>query len=236
MSGFIGAPPIVTDGLVLALDSLNYESYTPGSTTWSDLSGNNFNASSINGAEIINGVAVFDGTDDYWSVTNSAELQNALKSNHTIGLFFKVDNDTDFNTRRNLIHKQYYAEVSTVIETNNRISYYWAGDTTNDSGTYCNKSTQTISSINAQEWYYICFARDIPNATLKRYTNGVLTQTKTICSPNTYSVTSNSPLLIGDGYVSNFHGEMPIVQIYNRTLSNQEVSQNYNALKGRFGL
>ena len=33
-----------------------------------------------------------------------------------------------------------------------------------------------------------------------------------------------------------FNGEIGPIQIYNRVLSAQEVKQNYNALKSRFGL
>ena len=37
----------------------------------------------------------------------------------------------------------------------------------------------------------------------------------------------------GSGY---FAGEIPIVKIYNRVLTAAEVEQNFNALRGRFGI
>jgi hypothetical protein len=40
----------------------------------------------------------------------------------------------------------------------------------------------------------------------------------------------------GDFYTNYFPGSIAVYQIYNRALSAQEVAQNYNALKARFGL
>jgi hypothetical protein len=40
---FFRGPNVVTNGLVLALDAANPKSYVSGSTTWNDLSGNNYN-------------------------------------------------------------------------------------------------------------------------------------------------------------------------------------------------
>ena len=42
--GFYRGPKIVTDGLVLALDAASKRSYVSGSSTWYDLSGNDYNA------------------------------------------------------------------------------------------------------------------------------------------------------------------------------------------------
>jgi len=33
-----------------------------------------------------------------------------------------------------------------------------------------------------------------------------------------------------------YNGNLAICKVYNRELNNDEISQNYNALKGRFGL
>ena len=68
MAGFTGASPIVTDGLVFAVDAANYESYTSGSgTTWGDLAGSN-NGTLTNGPlfDSNNGGSIdFDGSNDY---------------------------------------------------------------------------------------------------------------------------------------------------------------------------
>jgi len=37
-------------------------------------------------------------------------------------------------------------------------------------------------------------------------------------------------------YAKSFKGQIPIFQIYNKSLTSQEIKQNYNALRGRFGI
>jgi hypothetical protein len=56
---------------------------------------------------------------------------------------------------------------------------------------------------------------------------------------NPYGVLTNTTtnITIGNGYTGTpWVGRIAIVQAYNRALTAAEVSQNYNALKGRFGL
>lgn len=55
-----------------------------------------------------------------------------------------------------------------------------------------------------------------------------------------YSPALQSSVLIGaettTGNAYNWNGKLDSIQIYNRALSTQEVQQNFNALKGRYGL
>ena len=65
MSGKVSSK-IVTDGLVLYLDSGNPNSYTSGSTIWNDLTNINNNVNLINGPtfDTNNGGSIFfDGTN-----------------------------------------------------------------------------------------------------------------------------------------------------------------------------
>ncbi len=63
---------IVTDGLVLALDAADRNSYPGSGTTWTDLSINKSN-STLTNSPIFNssngGSIVFDGVDDYTITT-----------------------------------------------------------------------------------------------------------------------------------------------------------------------
>jgi hypothetical protein len=76
---------------------------------------------------------------------------------------------------------------------------------------------------------------------MKLYINGVLIQTVPFTS--TFDI-ANTPLQIGGTGVLDFgniyqgwlNGKIYTAQVYNRALSAQEVSQNYNALKSRFNL
>ena len=69
---FNNGPTIVTNGLVLALDAGDKNSYVSGSTTWFDLTGVN-NGTLVNGPTFNSGSGgsiVFDGVDDYVNLGN----------------------------------------------------------------------------------------------------------------------------------------------------------------------
>ena len=64
--GTARGPKLVTKGLVLALDAASPKSYPGSGTTWSDLTGNNLNATLFNGPTFSTdnfGTIVFDGDE-----------------------------------------------------------------------------------------------------------------------------------------------------------------------------
>jgi len=83
-------PKIVTDGLILALDAGNRFSYPGSGTTWSDLSGNGYNGTLINGPTFSNGAIVFDGTDDYVLINNGFTNLFKNKSYWSTSIWIKV--------------------------------------------------------------------------------------------------------------------------------------------------
>ena len=66
-------PRTITNGLVLALDAADKNSYVGSGTSWKDLSGNNYTGTLTNGPTFngSNGGSIsFDSTDDFVSVGN----------------------------------------------------------------------------------------------------------------------------------------------------------------------
>jgi hypothetical protein len=81
-------------------------------------------------------------------------------------------------------------------------------------------------------WYQFVGTYDGFN--MRFYRNGVLTNT--VAASGTLGG-SGINMVVGNfsgAYYS--QGQIPIVKIYNRTLTNAEVQQNFNALRGRYGL
>ena len=77
---FNNGPTIVTNGLVLALDAGDRNSYVSGSTTWFDLTGVN-NGTLVNGPTFNTGSGgsiVFDGSNDYCGF-NSFDFGNEFE-------------------------------------------------------------------------------------------------------------------------------------------------------------
>lgn len=90
-------------------------------------------------------------------------------------------------------------------------------------------STQT--SLNT--WYHIAFTTEYnsPNTTMKVYLNGVQEGSDTWAGSQTQRSGESKKFTIGDGRSNSgwypFAGDVSNVQIYNKTLSSSEISQNY---------
>ena len=69
------------------------------------------------------------------------------------------------------------------------------------------------------------------------YINSIL-QSSTNAIPSVVTQPGGNLMIakFGDFYTFYFPGSIAVYQLYNRALSAQEVNQNYNALKARFGL
>ena len=110
----------------------------------------------------------------------------------------------------------------------------WLNDNGNDSS---NRfiTTTTDDTFADNVWHYIVGTYSSP--ALNIYMNGVLNKTGSVAV--TSSLDDINSICVG-AYASdnsNYHmdGDIAIVQIYNKALSAEEVTQNYNAQKGRFG-
>ena len=115
--------------------------------------------------------------------------------------------------------------------TNGLIFYTWP---VNGAGPVYTPITTTFV---ANQWYHHCWTADGVNHYL--YINGALTSTAG--KGVSYNMGNGSGRLTigaaGDGGgLKYLNGKLSTVKIYNRSLSASEVSQNFNALRGRFGI
>ena len=229
--GLSHSPKIVTNGLVLALDAANKRSYPGTGTTWTDLSGNNNNFSLINGPTFSAanmGSIVFDGTNDYlqisslvWDYNNNFTIQfwftpSSLGGANGYGLFF--NGTTSLNTNR----------VQIAGNSNGSVSLVTVASTVGDA------FTSAAGLVTVGNWYNFAAVRNSGVITI--YLNGV-----SVASGNVnYAPSQPSNLYVGfirsSGALWYLNGRMSSILINNRSLSVNEVLQNYNATKSRFGL
>ena len=103
------------------------------------------------------------------------------------------------------------------------------------------RTIQTATNLSLNTWYHATFttAYDGTNTTMKIYTNGVETATGTWAGiQSNYSY----KFMIGDGNngVNNswypFQGRISNVKVYNKNLTSQEILQNFNTTRSRFGV
>ena len=86
-------PRIVRNGLIMALDAADKNSYIGSGTVWNDVSGNGNNGTLTNGPTFSNangGCIVFDGVDDYVNVPYNASKISFPSNNATICVWYRV--------------------------------------------------------------------------------------------------------------------------------------------------
>jgi hypothetical protein len=228
MAIYKNTSPIVTSGLVLALDAANPKSYVSGSTNWRDLSGNNNSGSLTNGPAFSNqngGSIVFDGINDYVSST----LQKT-PNNTSVQLWYKWNGVNQF-------------AIITYIGIGNwsdpgigLLLHDGSGNTSGNKvgvvigGIAFNTIISSATLVN-NVWTQLTFTRSTTLTTL--YQNGLIVGTS-VTTPD--SQNTLLPIRPIGGTVYYPAGSFASVSIYDRALTSAEVLQNYNATKGRFGL
>lgn len=217
--------PIVTEGLVLAMDAGNLVSYESGSSSVNSLVGV-VEGSLINGVgydKAYGGSWVFDGTDDYISTST---FNMGTPPNITVDFWVKVD--VLDSSDRKVLHFDKTGTTNAVFQvrkgsTNSNLMYQ-----VHDGNTWTTMTDST--AIVAGEWAHFTVTQEGNNA--KFYKNGVLTTTSTM---GTLNWTNANNLLIGSrGGGEIWDGNISLVRLYNAALTAEEVLQNYNALRNRF--
>jgi hypothetical protein len=223
---------IVRDGLVLYLDAAKKDSYPGSGTVWRDIVGAN-NGTLTNGPTFSSangGSIVFDGVDDYSQINNTPALQ--ITGDQTLE-FFVYPKRRD--RRQNWYDKAYGGEGTITYEPNGSLNYYW-GTAGSNTTPYQGVTTNGTPLATLNAWYHVVLVRELstPSRTIKWYINGILNNTA--AASYTEATASSSNIRIGVGYTSYFQGDIQTVRIYNKALSAQQVLQNYNSTKTRFGL
>jgi hypothetical protein len=222
-------PSIVTSGLVLHLDAANTKSYPGSGTTWSDLSGNGNASTLVNGptySSTNGGSIVFDGSNDYASF-----YAPSLSGTATIEIWCKLA--AGFSEKMVMGWNSY-----DVYCPGGRLGY-----NTGNSDLY-GISAATVTSLGcAGNWkqYIFEMRSDVSYTNNKIYVNGEI-QTLSQQLATEYAATRN--FNSGNGRIASWIAtigyEMPmncaVFRVYNTALTATQILQNYNALRGRFGL
>ena len=225
---------IVKSGLVLNLDAGNPASYPHTGTTWTDLSGNGNTATLTNGPSYSGaegGSIVFDGVNDYGSIAHSSSLSFATALTLSVWFYSNVTPSnfpilylkgrTDDDNYNPVLHADGY--------------YAWTGP--NGRSQYA----PAAGFIVGNNWYNITVSH-LGGSSVALYKNGVLSTSHTFTEGSAARALGTNLSAIGinadipRGQIRDFNGKIPIIQAYNRALSATEVTQNFNALRGRFGL
>ena len=209
--------PIVTDGLVFAVDAGNLVSYENGSATTYSLTG------SVSGT-LTNGVGfdsangggwVFDGTDDYIDLGNLGLIQ----TDFAISLWYEND-----STKENFYFSTGYSNGGSILIFSDGV---WIN------AAEVNGRLPGAPGRSIEGPTNIILTRT--NGVAKWYKNGVeqgsLTYSGNITTGTNYTIGYALPRNKTTAYLE---GKFYTLNIYNKGLTVAEVAQNYNSQKSRF--
>lgn len=231
MSVYAG-PEIPQANLLLHLDAANPKSYPGSGSTWFDVSGNGYNGTLINSPTFSSsGFFTFNGTNSTASVTKP--FPNIVGQ---ISVEIWV-NFASYSNEPVLMHKGTHYTLH-MRNSSGTDRWTWA-DSSNYS--YANFGYRQASGLYATNtWMQLVCTKDSSN-NVRLYKNGVLLDTRTAFgSP---LAATNSTLWIV-GYSDNdttpsssvLNGSVAVAKVYNSTLSDADILQTFNALRGRFSL
>ena len=213
---------IITDGLILNLDAGFTPSYPTTGTTWYDIAGDTFqNYNQSGNVGFSNGYFSFGGS-------NTGNFQGTppnITNEFTLGCWFRLTGTLT-------------GGGPTMLRSDPLGFLMEFGDAgTNKMAVYAvfSDGARSLSSDTLTEniWYYGTFTVK-SNSSMNCYVNGVLQSSLSIPS-STFSVSSYT-LYAGYNAGEYYYGDIAIVQLYDRALSQTEIQQNFNAQKARYGL
>ena len=256
--GLAHSPRLVTDKLEVCIDAANTKSYPGSGTSVVDISRHDRDATLANGAAINTGSDgvvsfVFDGTNDHATFSTSVNSVISQHKDCSFSIWVRVHDDAD-NTI--IAHPKLSANSPFILW----YDFEQTGTVRNTGGSDIGGGTDKVLSVMVTDsgaefryttennvlqnmngllpWYNICVVLDPSNNKFYTYVNGKLKALFNSSSCDGIK-SSSSNFDLGSGTVSGnstLNGNIAQFSVYSKALSETEVVQNYNALKGRFGI
>ena len=218
-------PNIVSSGLILNLDAASSKSYPGSGTTWSDLSGNGNNGTLTNSPTFNSsnqGSFVFSGTNHVVGTSISSQLTTDMTAeawiliSATVGDWVRV-----VGTGGNGGNRTFGLWIAP-----NATTLLWQRYGTVD------PALQPSTGLTLGQWSYI--AATTSGSSHIVYLNGISIGSATASGP--WGSSGENITIAFAGFHSYLNGRISNVKLYNRGLSQAEISQNFNALRGRYGI
>jgi hypothetical protein len=217
---FTGAP-IVDSSLIQWVDAAQTASYPGSGTTWSNLSGGgSFSLSSSTFTTVDGGAIVWPNGPAQGSFTPQPNITGA----HTISVWVKPTLVNASTIKRYVtLGSDSVVLRNDGINQSGQIHYYL---TVNSVITSLRVNSQVVANQPVN------FVATWDGSTMTLYKNGVSIGTQALSG--TLQTTTNWDAI--SGTTEPFVGNMYQIQMYNRALSADEIAQNFNALRRRYGL
>ena len=220
------SPRIVTDRIALALDAGNIKSYSGSGTTWSDLTSNSHDLALINGASYSStdgGLIDFDGANDYATTSGSSTVSINASQDFSFDAWIKID-DNGINSIFNI--GDYYYDTGFV---------FYTASTSRNLSVYTNSALAFSSgAVTLNACAHIAFSRSGSTVTVYLNTSSVGTFTHSAALSGQLDLAFSK---FSNSYSNPLNGKISNARLYiGKALTAAEIQQNYNALKGRYGI
>lgn len=242
------SPRAATNGLLLSIDFANRRSYTSGTSVLDTVGGNILTLTNPTYYSFSNNTMTFNRSPStpktggymWGTMSGSLAVSSFLYSNFTWEVFFRIN---DVNAS-NYDATEGWSWICGYRGWHAGFGYYpggieftmWSGPSSNISPLSWTLGTSSGNVIQGQ-WSHLCVTRQ--GDVFTKYLNGISIGTNTVSTTNVGLNTSNDFYVGGintPNYAYLSKHTFGATKMYNRTLTAQEVLQNYLTLKGRYGL
>jgi hypothetical protein len=237
------SPRIITDGLILYIDPANPSCIISGQTSYSDLSKSKNSGNLVNGAiydNVFSPNIKTSGTNEYINCNNLTK--ELFKNNeYSVDVWMKINgaNRGDIFNIKEFISLPFNIrnDIGAYIQTNNTVQIWTRIDTV------LNPIANSVGTITRGAPF--CFTLTVnTSGRISIYFNSILDNDTTILTSSLLNIIDD----VGSDFwifsnrsaptTPNFSldGNLYSFKLYNRALSQQEITQNYNATKKRYQL
>jgi hypothetical protein len=234
---YYGAP-IVTSGLIMSFDGGNLVSYPVTGTSIYDLSVSAYSGTLVNGPTYSvsgGGSLLYDGSNDYVTLPSSLSSLSGT-SGASLSMWIKLDSGSNTSGQAGLIQLSSY--------NNSNGNLYFFTDASRVGGIWLDifRTDRVFTgdwqpTFNGTNWHNLTVTCQSGSNGWKMYLNENLAFQTTGPSVVSVDVSLFGGFRLGQNSTSRqLKGRIAICNIYNRVLSTNEVVQNFNAYRNRFGL
>jgi Concanavalin A-like lectin/glucanases superfamily len=215
-------------GALLYLDAGNAASYAGSGTTWRDLSTNTNNATLVNSPTFVssgaNSYFSFNGAGTQYAGTPTAKY-NQTYTGKTVFVVARLTAITAGT---------YRCLFGTPSGTRNFNTYIYSPSNAVYQIHYSANGFGGLSnnlSITTNQWFSVAVTQTT-GGLVSYYLNGQPVGTNTGQTFSQWVSNGNENVAYGDNY---WYGDIPVVAVYGRALTSDQILQDYNSLRGRYG-
>ena len=213
--------PLVTSGLTLRLEANNLSSYPTTGSIWYDIAGTQENITLVNSPSFTPGTPAyfsFDGVSQYGS--GSGEVLSPTSYTKSVWFYLNSYADNNLLSSDSGGHYMYFSGGNRMYSGH----FNWPGFPTN---------FPSNATFNLNTWYNATLTFNTTDG-MKLYINGILDSSYTAIKTAYDGNGSTNIACFGVGG-NLLNGRISKVYCYNRSLTDQEVIDNFNSNAAEFG-